>query len=478
LRRKGQKLSPMTEEYVRDELAERFQLNRPLKELDLDDWEEIEEDLLKRVRAHIAREMKYYGAEASNHRSLHSGKRDGAGGRTPQGDGDGTGRLPDLLTPQERAGGRAISAYFCAVLGRQTAVRTFRMKVLGPEGTFLSEPEADQFMLSPAVRYLSSDDLAHHGVVAARHQAKVVEFETQVVSADQIDSLATMAPVIFASGSASEGCAAFYDAFYVRLHLDPPGEEIKRFYLSAKNESSFGGGPQLPWVPFVPQGVSTITPPGEVEEPLLSMFVGSVADELSHIVEDAAKGSPFDPWQVALFLLTNAPPELNALSVSVAAPLLPVGVAARSGGAPGQRKASAAKRFVMARQRRSRMRGSVQITAEPWVSANTIARYWRHCQRELFGEGMEQRLRLPSPIHLGMMTRVFEQYQVGRFKQQKGKYSLSLRPVLSQAAYVDTGKSVLEQYYSNLLRTYRKGCSVLDLPEDMSRVLNLLDEDP
>jgi len=490
LRGKGQQLSPMTEDYVREELADLFELDRAPKELNRHELEDTEEDLLKFVRRQIAREMKYYEPEAPNYAAEApsqswppSGERVGVGEWPPQRDRNGTDKLPDLLTPQERAGARAISAYFCAVLGGQTAVRTFRTKVLGPEGTFLSEPEADQFILSPAVRYLSFDDLAHHGVVPARHQAKVVEFETQVVPADRVDSLATIAPVVFASGSASKAHAAFYDAFYVRLHLDPPGEEITRFYLSARNEPPFGGRPQLPWVPFMAQDVWRSTLPGETSG---EMFDGSVAYELRQIAEDAAKGSPFESWQVALFLLTNTPPELNSLTVSVAAPLLPVGTVARSGGvtrrvgwgkgASGPRKARAARRFAVARRWHSQVRGSIQITAEPWVSANTIARYWRNCQQGLFAKGMQQRLRLPSESHLGIMTRVFEQYPLGPATQTKGKDSLSLRQALLQAACAETGKSVLEQDYSNLFKAYRKGCIALGLPENMSAVLNLLDE--
>ena len=70
LRRHGLKLSPMAEAYVRDELADRFELDRAPKDLNPHELEEFEEELLPLVRRHIARETKYYGTVRTNNFSL------------------------------------------------------------------------------------------------------------------------------------------------------------------------------------------------------------------------------------------------------------------------------------------------------------------------------------------------------------------------------------------------------------------------
>lgn len=348
-------------------------------------------------------------------------------------------KLPDLLTEAEREGAAAISAYFSALLSQHPQVQSFRARILKTPSTvaadyrFLLEKGADQFLLSPAVRFLSLQEFKELGIHPSEHGAKLLEWETGFAVPEDIAALKAgdMAlrgdvPIsadekddsVDAAGMtpASIGGLGYYNTFFLRLRLEsqeedgdsrtdgallPPQQaapvEVERLYLQVESGSGNAAGSgisALPLVPFIPRGISpTSSRKGEPDDPLIRMFPGSVADDLRRLSERLARGLPFEPWQIALFLLRNEPPRLEPVTVSLRSTLL--ADAARRAAAAAEETAGGNQSGAVAGERAVavetllerfrmgvRLRASITITAEPWVSADTVKRYYSHYQQQ------------------------------------------------------------------------------------------------
>ncbi|MGI8747609.1 MAG: hypothetical protein ACR2J4_04535, partial [Deinococcus sp.] len=245
------------------------------------------------------------------------------------------------------------------------------------------------FIASPATRFLSIQDWQQHVLASTDWQerilsasepaARVVAWEVEYVKPRQV-----------AARQRSPDVAAFispgrpqYNAYRVTLELQPSGQETSEQQRETSKTTNtittnttrlvrelLGTEKDLLWIPFLP--LLEVADPQDETYPRI--FRGSVADELRRLSEGLARGLPFEPWQVALFILTGEAPHIQPVHVTTLTPSLK---AAQNAGVTPEHA------FRSRLAAGSPVTGFLRIEALPWVSAETIQRYYRFYQKPL-----------------------------------------------------------------------------------------------
>lgn len=330
----------------------------------------------------------------------------GAGAAVSTGDGMAGGRamklppsrhesdeIENLLTPQEQEAAKAVGLYLSALLTHLPAVKQWRKQVL--QGKALTAAQVDVFIASPATRFLSIQDWQQH-VLASRDwqerilsasepAARVVAWEPEYVEPQEVPTR-RQSPDVAAFISPGR---PYYNAYRVTLELQPSGQETqgetqretskttdtitthtKTTHTTRLVRELLGTEKDLLWIPFLP--LLEVADPQDETYPRI--FRGSVADELRRLGEGLARGLPFEPWQVALFILTGEAPPLQPVHVTTLTPSLK---AAQEAGVTPEHA------FRSRLAAGSPVGGFLRIEALPWISAETIQRYYRFYQKPL-----------------------------------------------------------------------------------------------
>jgi len=252
--------------------------------------------------------------------------------------------------------------------------------------------------------------------------------------------------------------------------LDPQFELEPRFERELITPAEEG----LPWAPFLPRDLRTTEDDhGDVTFP--RVFPGSAADELARLSSTLAAVFPFHASDIARFVLTGAAPAYWPVRVTT--------YDTCGSAAP----AAALEEVFLARARSGDpVRGYVQVTAEPWVSAETVQRYYRHYQQEAAGkagdkagdkggEGTGGLFRLPAVRFadgLAWAARQYRQAKSERVSWRRTYEAVSKGTGTSTSGDLGAAAAPLEGDYSSFVKGLKRAAAILDLPQNLSRMVD------
>ena len=384
-RLKAPKLGPVTTRLVQEYSSRRYNLDRPINELSGLDQDNLLGDVkIFRRAEQDARnsERAPTGNGSGTPTGVRGNKFTGSSPKMPPSRIEAEQALQaeqalNLLTPQEQEAAKAVSLYLSALLTHSPAVKRWRAQVL--QGQLLTASQADTFISSPATRFLTVESWQQQGLSAAAPAANLLAWEVDYVSEEDLPAERKSA-AIFSSTTEGQG---YYDSYRATLelatpHKTPPDETpldktiLNKKHLPKKTltRELLGNEDALLWIPFL--ALLDVVDPNDASYP--RMFPGSVADELRLIGENLSHGMPFQPWQIAWLILTDEAPQLMPVRVKALAPSL-----------KAVQKASVTPEHAF----RARLAaglpamGYIQIEALPWVSSETIQRYFSHWQKPM-----------------------------------------------------------------------------------------------
>jgi hypothetical protein len=227
----------------------------------------------------------------------------------------------EFLRSRDRRIAKAMGLPLARSAGRRPGVVGFRKLFLD---RLLSPSEATDFLHSWAVRLLPLDTYESLRIPAV-HRVKATP------------------PAFGADGSATVG-----------LWIDPPAKRVTVTVPPVESPTARDGAP---------------SPPGFWEPPMLSE---TVYGELRSVAGDLTGGYPWDEDGAIAFILTGSPSEVRPLRVGLRV-------------VEDQTVASNRRRGVTKPLTDGYGRGIVTVTAEAWVSIDSVRDAYAAAQRELLG---------------------------------------------------------------------------------------------
>ena len=453
-------LGYFTQRYLEEDLAERLNLSLPFSELEEDDRNDLEKGIAKARRwdkdyvGQIMQNLPEESTRESIENALLNVSSPTRVGRSTaketreRGTGNEQLELKNLLSPSEQSCAWAITEFHAALLARLPVVQELRSQIWGKRNEALSVEEANQFIFSPVARLLSFEECARLSVPLREQRATVKQWKSFYVSAEAIKERVKTGVNIYVDLPALEGHVHLYQAI---IHIESLDRTITK-EAAGKNEDI------LLWVPFAP--ADAIDRRDHTKSPRI--FAGSIADELRLLSEHLSEALPWDTSQIAKYLLTNELPCINPVRASR---LKPWSIEVQNIGS---------ELYVQLIEQQHPLRGYIRIQSEPWVSGETIKKYYVFCQREILSRQNEIKNSKPTkqPSHSEkrplLRTPKPDVIQIARLvakllcSSSKGKFALlSIHKKLMQD---DPSLSLRD--YSSFLRAYKRACAFLHLPND------------
>lgn len=359
--------------------------------------------------------------------------------------------IADLLTPKERECANQVTVYLATLLAGMPSVRDFRTKFL--DKGMLNEQQCDDFIRSPASRFLTGDDFERLGLSASNCGASVISWRIGFVETQNAYERTGHQDTVFDRVDPRQEIQKFYTT---RLKIDPEKRARKR--LIGVDEES------LLWIPFLPLD----TFQDRQDETFPRMFPTSVADELAGIAESLSHAFPWQVWELCLFILTGKIAQLSPVRVTS----MPTSLAAAK-----QSKVDHEHGFLTRLVFGKPFRGSISINAEPWISAESIRNVYLSCQqevnieREIKASADGKKAARPAQ-HWLPQGRLIEYVMEGVMSSNDDQRHWGWENLRKNYVKRSTPEKIeFVHDASGFRKAYQRACRVLDLPWDIRKVI-------
>ena len=416
----------------------------------------IEQEWITRlIKEQITEEKAWREAEAASGKEAVSGETDeeedplGGASRQPK-------AIPvelKLFSAQEREGINAIAAYHSVLYGALPAVSAFRERYLPAK--LLSAAEADAFLRSAALRFLSASDFEQLGVDILRHQAEVISLTMTKVTAEQKEKLTgniILYPAIEQPLTAEEGLGRWYKytAVIALTSLgtteSKPVRHMVEKILVAREKKPVWMFPD----PFFKQEPDVVIQDREFP----SSFPASIASELHQIITSrTASGTiPGDVWKRAIFVLTCMI-SYNPVTVRTAKHIT-ADINSLEGAALIARRM----------ERGEGLCGRIEIEADAWIKSDTIGKIY-HEQQSLLGQTVDgkTRYKISGADSLQLVTEVIRMYLAEK-----------VSPSYHHAYEVLRKEGKIAGTADNFRKRYKRACEILSIPFNMDNVVQYI----
>lgn len=276
--------------------------------------------------------------------------------------------VEEHLTPVERALSDALRADVAEQVAVLPEVAEFRRAFLG--GGTLSEEQADLFIESPAVRFLSPRQFLEAGVPLVGHEVSGFAWgiDSEEVWFPDLQASKRPPTLIWYAHPNRSDCHYLHR---VRVGVQPPGCEIVSEVLLANP-----GDLDLESAPVDDEHWDRITASLEAGRSFLDSlpkaFPGSVIHELLTLSRWLGEQFWWETEAAARFVLTGASPPYRPVRVKLVS-------------APSYAGSDSEERIV------GEPHGRILIEADAWLSSETVAAIHRAVQRRLMPQGLQHR---------------------------------------------------------------------------------------
>ena len=359
----------------------------------------------------------------------------------------------ELFSSQEREGIKAVAAYLGVLYGALPAVSAFRELHL--PANLLSATEADRFLRSAALRFLSASDFERFGVGVLDHQAEVISLAMVKLTTEQKEELAgdfIVYPATERPFSAEEGAGRWYKYTAV-IALTASGTAKSKPKKHIIEKTLVVRETKPVWMfsdPFFKQDHSTVIQDSNFPH----LFPASIANDLHQIITSrgASGAIPGDAWMKAIFVLTGAI-SYNPVTIRAAKHIT-------ADLSSLEEAALIARRIQMGQE----LCGRIQIEADAWIKSDTIRRIY-HEQQSLLGEtvGGKTRYKISGADSLQLVSEVIKIYLAEKVAPS---YHHAYQ-VLWQAGKI-TGTA------DNFRKRYKRACEMLSIPVRIDNVVRYI----
>ena len=359
----------------------------------------------------------------------------------------------ELFSSQEREGIKAISAYLSVLYGALPAVSSFRERYL--PAALLSATEADQFLRSAALRFLSALDFERLGVSVLAHQAEVVDLAMVKLTTEQKEALTDefiLYPATERPFTAEEGLGRWYK-YTATLALTQIGATEAETKNHVVEKTLVARENKPVWMfsePFLAQDPAAVIQDSNFPH----TFPGSIANDLNQIITSrGASGTiPGDALRRAMFALTGA---IN---------YNPVRMRTAKHTTADLNSAEGTALIVRRLEFGSGLCDRIEIEADAWIKSDTIRKIY-HEQQSLLGQtlGGKARYKISGADSLQLVSEVIKIYLAEKVAPS---YHHS-HHVLRQAGKI-TGTA------DNFRKRYKRACEILSVPFNIDEVVQYI----
>lgn len=359
----------------------------------------------------------------------------------------------ELFSSQEREGIKAISAYRGVLYGALPAVAAFRELYL--PANLLSATEADKFLRSVALRFLSASDFERLGVGVLNHQAEVVSLGMVKLTTEQKEELtgdiihypATERPL-----SAEEGAGRWYKYTAVlaltsggTTKSEPERHIITKTLVVRENKPA-----HLFPDPFFKQDHFSVIQDSNFPH----SFPASIADDLHQIITSrrASGAIPGNAWMKAVFVLTGS---LN---------YNPVTIRTTKQVTADLNSLEAAALITRRMEIGEGSGGRIVIEADAWVKSDTIRKIY-HEQQTLLGQtiGGKTRYKISGADSLHLVSEVIKISLAEKVAPSYHHAYQNLRQIGKITGAAD-----------NFRKKYKRACEILSIPFNIDNVVQYI----
>jgi len=325
--------------------------------------------------------------------------------------------MSKMLSDTEHACAKEVTDYFESILHHEPRIALFRQQFL--QGSLLTFEAADQFIKSPAIRLMDAGEVAkliQKGVSAL--DLKFVEWGWNETYTER------------------------------QAHIGLGSTEL--IYVARQKTSPHE---KLAFAPYLAE----YTDMADYDETYPWMFFGSAAWRLEQLAVSLSESLPWDLGDMALYIVTG---QLS--------PYQPVKAATMSTLTFRAKQGAVTEEWFLTHQIATGgpARGSIELIADPWVSADTIRSIYLQLQRELYGRPKKGRIAqhwLPSNNIISFVAK-------SHARSQKQKLTLDyLRSGYNKTTARKTSYASVGAFRDNYLRA----CSCLDLPADIPKLISV-----